>query len=79
MEQQDITYDEWRKAIETAGTINDLGCTAQELVQTLKINLPKVQNFLREGVKSGKIKLGERYIPKDWDGRARHYTVYILS
>ena len=80
MMQTDITYEEWRKALELA-TTNDVseGLTTTEIGILLNISLIKTQKLLREGVRAGTILVKDRYVKRDWDGRARHYKVYALK
>jgi hypothetical protein len=74
----DINYDEWIKAIEAAEIKNsEVGLTSNELMDIIG-SRERIRKFLRDGINNGSIILGERYIPKDWDGRARYYKVYSL-
>jgi hypothetical protein len=76
----EINYEEWTKALEeaTGATDANAGYTSAELRDLLHLSVSKVQIFLREGIKSGKILRTERHVTKDWDGRGRIYSVYRL-
>ena len=52
------------------------GMTTAEIADALNIPQRKAVSLVRDAVKSGKMVSGRRTIHRDWDGRARHYTVF---
>lgn len=79
MSETNISVDEWLDALgEASHGPTQEGLTSAELMKLLNINQKRVQQFLREGVLSGKLIIGHRHIEHDWDGRARTYQVYRI-
>lgn len=76
----DITVNEWLTELAHLTTPrNDAGLTSFEISTEMGISHGRVQKLLKQGVLSGKVKLGQRTIERDWDGRSRTYTVYSFS
>lgn len=74
----DITVSEWQAEMERLwqDRPQDEGMTIDEWVEVLKGGRASVQGFIRGEVRAGRMLRGQRYIAKDWDGRARTYQVY---
>ncbi len=75
-----INIEEYLKELERfTPKKDDPGYTTPELVAKLGLGTIKTREFLKEGLKQGKIVAGTRHVPKDWDGRPRDYRVYRIA
>jgi len=55
---------------------SDEGLTTQEWADKKGIGIRKAQALIKSKVKDGTLVCGRKHVSCDWDGRARHYTVY---
>jgi hypothetical protein len=65
--------------LQPANARSDPGLTSSELRAELNVNEKKMAKILKQGVMSGAIKIGRRWVDKDWDGQGRWYRVYYLT
>lgn len=76
----EITVEEWMAELERITSVSSSeGFTSTEIMSAMNISRERVQKLLKDGVQSGRIKLGTRYISQDWDGRSRKYTTYAIK
>ena len=57
----------------------DVGMTVAEIAEATNMAPGRIRNLIKQGVKGGVIEVGKRWVPKDWDGRGRNYTVYSMT
>lgn len=74
-----ITAEEWYAELaRLSQSENDEGMTSEEIRQLLGMGEKRTARLLKAGVKAGTIKVGQRKVEHDWDGRSRTYLVYMV-